>query len=361
MAASIAQLLTDPLQHYPAATVACFDPTCGDLPRRKLDHELTRLFLENLVQAGAEAVLIGASTGQGHLKTVRELEEFFAVAASANLGECLKMALLRPEDGPYDDSLFDCLLESDYRVVFVRPGTNLSPNASEDQIVNNLLPLVRKLSELGLAVGLYSIPDVSGMAMSSAVARRLVATEWGNSIVAIKVTEANYERSTLRFLQEPALSHLKIVQGWDTHLAQALQDGPKHHPAGKQRCGVTSGPMSFAIYQYLHIFAAAEQQDWVEVAAAQEAVSLVFRAMQDDPYKFADLQRMKFVMGLGHPMLSEVQASQTKRILSALSACPRASDRQRLARSMTLMPHGPFHEVLYSIAQGDSALEDDSE
>ena len=344
---SVSQLLADPITHYPAATVACFDPTWGELPRRELDHDLLREFLERLAEAGAPAVLIGASTGHGHLRTAHELEEFFAIAATANLGDCVKMALLRPEDGEeVDRQLIAVLKATDYRVVFVRPGTNLSPNASEDQVVTNLLPTVRKIAEAGLAVGLYSIPDVSGLAMSPEVAKRIVASEHGQSVVAIKVTEANYERSTLRFLQHPALTRLKIVQGWDTHIAAALQAGPKYSPAGLQRCGVTSGPMSFAVYQYQHIFAAAQQQDWAEVAAAQEAVSMVFRAMQDDPTKFADLQRAKYIMGLGHPLLGEVQASQTKRVLSALSACPRASDRKRLARSMAIMSSGPFHELL---------------
>ena len=59
---------------YPDATVACFDPTQGDLPRRSLDRERLQQFLQKLGEAGAESVLIAASTGQGHLRTVGELE-----------------------------------------------------------------------------------------------------------------------------------------------------------------------------------------------------------------------------------------------------------------------------------------------
>jgi hypothetical protein len=59
-------LLSDPITNYPAATVACFDPTTGELPRRGLDEERTVAFLEKLAAAGAPAVLIAASTGQGH-------------------------------------------------------------------------------------------------------------------------------------------------------------------------------------------------------------------------------------------------------------------------------------------------------
>src|SRR4051794_12883800 len=93
------ELLRDSIGSYPAATVACFDPTSGDLPRRKLDVPRTTRFLEALAAAGAPAVLIAASTGHGHLRTVAELEEWFRIAAAAKLGRTMLSALLRPEDG----------------------------------------------------------------------------------------------------------------------------------------------------------------------------------------------------------------------------------------------------------------------
>lgn len=49
--------------------------------------------------------------------------------------------------------------------------------------------------------------------------------------------------------------------------------------------------MSLAVFQYLHILAAAARQDWDEVEAAQQAVTSLFQAMQDDPTRFADLQQ----------------------------------------------------------------------
>src|SRR6476659_9389329 len=96
----IDQLVSDPIASYPVATVACFDPTTGDLPRRRLDEQRTIEFLERLAAAGAPALLIGASTGHGHLRTAAELENWFRVAATANLGSAILTALLRPEDGP---------------------------------------------------------------------------------------------------------------------------------------------------------------------------------------------------------------------------------------------------------------------
>lgn len=340
-------LIADPVEHYPAATVACFDPTTGDLPRRRLDEALTIAYLEKLAAAGAPAVLIAASTGHGHLRTVEELEQWFRVAARAKLGSTMLTALLRPEDGAEANRrLARLLAELGYAVAFVRPGSDLSPQATIDEVVMNMRPVVQATADASLAVGLYSIPDVSGLPMTPDVAALLVAGPGGERIVAIKVTEANYGPSTLRFLHDPRLVHLKIVQGWDPHLAQALRDGPKYDPRDRQRCGVTSGPMSFAVFQYLHILSAAERGDWDEVAAAQAAVTSLFEAMQDDPAKFADLQRAKYIMGLGQPLTWAVAEQQITRVLTALENLPRVADRDRLARSLNLMEDGPFAERL---------------
>jgi dihydrodipicolinate synthase/N-acetylneuraminate lyase len=324
------------------------------LPRRSLDKSRAVLFLERLATAGAPAVLIAASTGHGHLRTVAELEEWFRVAASANLGDTVLTALLRPEDGAAaNERLARLLAELGFAVAFVRPGRDLPKEATDEEVAANMQPAVQAIAESGLAVGLYSIPDVSGLPMSPAAARGLREGKGGESIVAIKVTESSYAASTLAFLQDPQLHGLTVVQGWDPHLAKALLDGPEHDRQGRQRCGVTSGPMSFAVYQYLHILAAAKQGDWDEVAEAQAAVTALFRAMQDDPTKFADLQRAKFIMGLGQPLTSDVAIEDVERVLAALESLPRAADRARLARSLDLMEDGPYHERLQSLASPD--------
>jgi dihydrodipicolinate synthase/N-acetylneuraminate lyase len=238
------------------------------------------------------------------------------------------------------------LAELGYAAAFVRPGRDLSPLATTDEVVMNMRPAVQAIADAGLAVGLYSIPDVSGLVMTPDVAALLVAGPGGERTVAIKVTEANYGPSTLRYLEDSRLTHLKIVQGWDPHLARALADGPRFDAQRRQRCGVTSGPMSFAVFQYLHILAAAERADWDEVSAAQAAVTRLFEAMQDDPMKFADLQRAKYIMGLGQPVTGTVSEEQYERVLVALADLPRAADRERLARSLNLMEDGPFAERL---------------
>jgi dihydrodipicolinate synthase/N-acetylneuraminate lyase len=342
----------DPIVAYPRATVACFDPTAGELPRRRLDEGKTIAFLERLAHAGAPAVLIGASTGQAHLRSAAELEAWFRIAAQAKLGNTLLVALLRPEDGPEVNARLVALLkELQYPIAFVRPGTNLSKSASESEVAANMRPLVEQLAHSGRAVGLYSIPDVSGVPMTCNTAAELVAGPGGQRVVAIKVTEAGYESSTLRFLNDPRLARLKIVQGWDPHLARALCDGPLYDKAGRQRCGVTSGPMSFAIYQYLYILAAAERGNWEDVKLSQAAVTALFRAMQDDPGKFADLQRAKCIMGLGQPILAAVDPVQIERVLAALEAIPHLEDRTRMARSLDLMGDGPYHRRLQAILE----------
>jgi hypothetical protein len=279
---------------------------------------------------------------------VGELEQWYRVAARAKLASvnetsAVLTALLRPEDGDEANrKLAGLLAELGYAVAFVRPGRGISREAGAEEIAANMRPAVQAAAEAGLAVGLYSIPDVSGVPMSADVAAMLVAGSSGERVVAIKVTEASYEASTLKFLADPRLAHLKIVQGWDPHLARALRDGPAHDRQGRQRCGVTSGPMSFAVFQYLHILAAAQRGDWAEVGAAQNAVTSLFAAMQDDPTKFADLQRAKFLMGLGHPLTGAIVPAQFERVLAALNNLPRNADRDRLARSLNLMEDGLF-------------------
>nr|VFK01061.1 MAG: Dihydrodipicolinate synthase/N-acetylneuraminate lyase [Candidatus Kentron sp. H]VFK01087.1 MAG: Dihydrodipicolinate synthase/N-acetylneuraminate lyase [Candidatus Kentron sp. H]VFK04899.1 MAG: Dihydrodipicolinate synthase/N-acetylneuraminate lyase [Candidatus Kentron sp. H] len=340
-------LIADPIVHYPKATVACFDPTTGELPRRPLDEERNVRFLEKLAGNGVPAVLIAASSGQGHLRTGEELAQWFRSAAMAKLGATIKTALLRPEDGVEANTRLIALLETlDYPVIFVRPGTDLPPGASPDAVYRNIRPIVEESAAHGLAVGLYSIPDVSGLPLSPEAAAMLVDGPGGERIVAIKVTEADYEASTLPFLEHPGLEHLAIVQGWDPHLVRALRDGPEHDSHGRQRCGITSGPMSFAVYQYLHILERAQQGDWDEVLAAQSALTALFRSVQDDPNKFPDLQRVKYLMGLGHPINGTVSEEQVARFFAALVGLPRDADRVRLARSLDIMGDGPYHQRL---------------
>jgi hypothetical protein len=267
------------------------------------------------------------------------------------------MALLRPEDGlSANQRLLELLKSQDYSVVFFRPGTNLPAGASDETVAGSLRPLVSIAADMGFAVGVYSIPDVSGVRLTAAAAALLVENSAGSAIVAAKITEANYEHSTREYFDHPALARLKIVHGWDPHLATTLREGPRHDAQGRQRAGVTSGPMSFAAFQYLHLLSAAERGEWEEVAAAQNAVTALFQAMQDDPEKFADLQRAKFIMGLGQPLTGEVRGEQVERVFAALKGLPRPADRSRLARSLDLMGDGPFHARLgeFAIRAGDN-------
>lgn len=351
MFATPQQLIADPIGRYPQATVACFDPTHGSLPCRQLDEPRTIAMLERLAALDVPAVLIASSTGQGHLRTLSELEEWFDCAARARLGNTMPIALLRPEDGlAANRRLLGRLASQGYPVVFLRPGTDLDPTDGDKAVQEQLTPLIAAAADHGLAIGLYSISDVSGQPLSADVAARLVDEPGGDHIVAIKVTETDYSASTARFLAHPALQRLKIVQGWDPHISRALHEGPGYDPAGRQRVGITSGMMALAVYQYQHLLTAADHHDWDELDNSIAAVARLFEAMQDDPRHFADLQRAKYIMGLGQPLTTTVSDAQAETILQTISSLPRQADRQRLARSLDLMGDGPFHERLAAMA-----------
>ncbi len=340
---SSAELIEDPVGRYPQATVACFDPTRGNLPRRHLDEARTVAMLGHLAAAGVEAVLIASSTGQGHLRNHRELVDWLRCAARARLGATLPIALLRPEDGTQANArLIAQLPELGYPVVFFRPGNDLPPAAGDAAVVAQLAPLVASAADQGLAIGLYTVPDVSGLPLTPAAAAQLVAGPGGGHIVAIKITEVDYAQSTAQFLAHPDLQRLKIVQGWDPHLARALREGGP-------RAGITSGLMALALYQYQYILGCADRADWDALTVAQAAVNTLFRAMQDDPQHFSELQRAKYLMGLGHPLTGTVSEGQVERILETLRALPRAADRQRIARSLDLMGDGPCHAALRTL------------
>lgn len=352
MPLSSAELIADPVASYPSSTVACFDPTTGELPRRRLDEKRTIALLEHFAAVGVPAVLIASSTGQGHLRTIEELEAWFRCAEQGDTGEMLRIALLRPEDGiETNRRLLKLLAETGFPVVFFRPGTDLPPGADEAAVRDQLAPLVAAAADEGLAIGLYSISDVSGVPLTAEVAAQLVEGEGGEHIVAVKVTEKDYESSTARFLAHPELGRLKIVQGWDPHVVRALREGPKYDSEGRQRSGITSGLMSLAVRQYLYMMAVAQKGDWQEVEQAKQAATLLFRSMQDDPRHFADLQRAKYIMGLGHPLTRTVTEEQVERVFTALERVERQEDRQRLAQSLDLMGDGPYHQRLLALSR----------
>lgn len=338
----IARLLDDPIRNYPSATVACFDATTGALPRRSLAGDLLIRYLQSLAQEGAPALLIGASTGQGHLRTLDELREWFQVAAQAETGSAVRVALLRPEDGKETARpLMTKLAEWGYHVAMIRPATGLNATTSLQEIVEGIRPWMEAAAEAGLAVGLYSISNVSGAPLTPEAVARLMNSPGGDRIVAVKVTEENYESSTGAFLHDRRFARLKIVQGWDPHIGRALREG--YDPVTKtQRCGITSGCMSFSIKQFMHMMNSATACDWVEVDQSIKAVATLFAAMQDDPTRFANLQRAKWIMGLGGPLTSEVTSEQTARVLSAIRGLAREPDRQRIVQSLRLLGESPF-------------------
>jgi len=232
---SRAAMLANPIANYPRDTVACFDPVMGNLPRRKLDEAKLVAYLNKVAKNGAGAVLIAASAGGGHLRTVDELNDWFKASAKAKLGKTMKCGLLRPEDGIENNKrLVQTMKESGFDVGFIRVGTNLPKGKATDKMVaDNMRPLVQMIGDAGMAVGCYSISDVSGNRLSANALAMLVKGKGGDHIVAYKITESVYETSTLEALKHKDLKHLKIVQGWDGFISRAFMDGPKQDAKGR--------------------------------------------------------------------------------------------------------------------------------
>jgi hypothetical protein len=231
-----AHILANIIENYPRDTVACFDPVKGNLPRRKLDEDKLIAYLEKLAKNGAGALLIAASAGGGHLRTVDELDAWFRATCKAKIGKCVKMGLLRPEDSIKDNlRLVATMKESGFSVGFIRPGTNLPKNSSCKAVAANMAPLVKMIGDAGMAVGCYSISGVSGGGnrLSANALSYLVKGNGGDKICAVKLTELSYETSTLECLKHHDLKHLKIVQGWDAYISRAFMDGPKHDAKGR--------------------------------------------------------------------------------------------------------------------------------
>lgn len=200
------------------------------MPRRELDDDMLVKYLEKLAENDAGAVLIAASAGGGHLRTVDELDHWYRASAKANVGTTVKVGLLRPEDTREDNlRLIKTMKESGFECGFIRPGTDLPKGCATDQeVADNMRPLVQMIGDAGLAVGCYSISGVSGNQLTPDALANLVSGKGGDKIAAVKVTELDYESTTLKFLQHETLSHLKIVQGWDQNLCKAFIDGPKY-------------------------------------------------------------------------------------------------------------------------------------
>ena len=348
------QLLADPIANYPAATVACFDPTTGGLPRRSLDEERTVAFLEKLAAAGAPALLIAASTGHGHLRTVEELEQWFRVAARAQLGRhrahgAAAAGRRRRGQSAAGEAAGGAGLCRRVRPARPRLAAAMPPTSKLPRTCSRRCRPRRRRAWPSACI---RFPMSAACAMTPDAAAHARRRAGGERIVAIKVTEADYDASTLRFLQDPRLAQLKIVQGWDPHLARALRDGPEHDAQGRQRCGVTSGPMSFAVFQYLHILAAAERGDWDEVAAAQAAVTSSVRSRCRTTRRSSPTcsgPSSSWAWAIRSPAAS-VPSSSSRVLTRARHAAARRRPPPA-GPQPDLMDDGPFHHGLVSLCE----------
>lgn len=356
----IKSIINHPVENVPSWTVALFDPTSGDLPRRQLDEQKSKDYLQAIANAGAPGVLLAASTGWGHARNFAEHKHTLAVAGEVEVNNCIKQALIRIED-PLEEniSLINELKSWGYGIVWTRRGSNLPVGASDEIVTEHMLPLVRAAVRAEMPVGIYSISTVDGAPLTASAAKMLLSKlspAEAQFLVAIKITEPVFENSTLQYLQEPAFDHKKIVQGWDAFYAEALQQGLRTN--GHNHCGATSGAAACMVYAYKAMYEATLKNDWEKLAAIQSVVSKVFFSMQGaDKSIFPDLQIAKWVMGLGHPLTDERTANDAARLLKTLHEL--ATDEkakptlQLILQSLMLMePYGyssPVKEELSTI------------
>jgi len=318
---TIKSIITHPVEMVPSWTVALFDPTTGELPRRNIDEEKSKLYMQAIAKAGAPGVLLAASTGWGHARNFAEHRHTLAVGGEAALGSCIKQALIRIED-PLEDNkkLIQELKQWGYGMVWTRRGSNLPIGASDELVTEHMLPLVKAAIEAEMPVGIYSISTVDGAPLTASAAKLLLSklsTTEAQFLVAIKITEPVFEESTLAYLQEPSFDHKKIVQGWDAFYAEALQQGLRTN--GHNHCGATSGAAACMVFAYKAMYEATLANDWDKLAAIQSVVSKVFFSMQGpDKSKFPDLQTAKWVMGLGHPLTEKREDKHADKLIDVL-------------------------------------------
>lgn len=356
----IKSIINHPVENVPAWTVALFDPTTGELPRRKLDEQKSKDYLKAIAQAGAPGVLLAASTGWGHARNFSEHRHTLAVAGEVSLHNCVKQALIRIED-PLEDNikLINELKSWNYGMVWTRRGSNLPVGASDEIVTEHMLPLVKAAIAAEMPVGIYSISTVDGAPLTASAAKLLLSKlspAEAQFLVAIKITEPVFEDSTLTYLQEPAFDHKKIVQGWDAFYAEALQQGLRTN--GHNHCGATSGAAACMVFAYKAMYEATLKNDWEKLAEIQSVVSRVFLSMQgEDKSKFPDLQIAKWVMGLGHPLTEARAGEDATKLLDTLHELSKDNKSiptlKLIMESLMLMEpygyHSPVKEELSSI------------
>jgi dihydrodipicolinate synthase/N-acetylneuraminate lyase len=354
-------LLEDPLRNMPAWTVALLDPTTGDLPRRKIDEPATRHYVEAIAHAGAPGVLWASSTGWGHKRTLSEIMQWLEIGSRVQLGKTNSQALLRIEDSLDENrTLLQALQNWNYAMVWTRRGSTLAADAGDEAVADAMLPLIELAIKHDMPIGLYSISTVDGAPLTVEAAR-LILQKLGKKhaqyVVAVKITEADFENSTMAYLREPAFRHKKIVQGWDEHYGRAMQVG--HMADGSYHCGATSGAAACMVKAYRAMYQRALQHDWAGLARIQKAVTAAFLSMQgEDKSIFPDLQIAKMVMGLGQPLTEERAMADGDRLVTTVEQLALQADThegaQLIAASLLLMDRtepgiSPFYERLHRL------------
>ncbi len=359
----IEKIVSDPVKYMPTWTVALFDPTTGELPRRRIDVEGTKQYARAIANAGAPGVLVAASTGWGHKRNLEEHWKTLEIFGQADLGSTIKQALIRIEDPiDFNIELIGELKKWGYSVVWTRRGTNIKPAADDREVARHLFPLAKASAEAAIPMGIYSVSTIDGAPLKASAAAILLdhlGEKASRYLVAVKVTEPFFEDSTQEYLEEDTFKNKKIKQGWDSHYARALKAGIR--PDGTNQCGATSGAAACMVYAYDAMYECAAKENWSCLISVQEMVNRVFDALQDkDRTRFPDLQIAKRVMGLGHPLTEERTLDTAEKFVEFIEELAKQHPNNRaiklIARSMIIMGdmgknRSPFYDRLYALTQ----------
>jgi dihydrodipicolinate synthase/N-acetylneuraminate lyase len=230
-----------------------------------------------------------------------------------------------------------------YGIIWSRRGSHLSPKASDSEVAKGLYQFAQTAIDNGIPFGVYSISTVDGApltAESVVILNKMLGKEGSQYLVAIKITESDFESSTIKFLNCNELQNKKIVQGWDSFYKRALQAGLLM--GGRNRCGATSSAAACMVKAFNQMYIQSLAKNWEEVEKIQNVVTTVFLSMQgEDKTKFPDLQIAKKVMGLGDPLTEERTIEEAENLIKTIERLANNPDTEYgavlVAQSLLLM------------------------
>ncbi len=196
---------------------AAATPLNADL---SVDHALLALHAENLLVDGCDGIALLGTTGEATSFTTRERMEILEKVVAAGI----EPARLAPGTGAA--SVFDTIELTRHalscgvnRVLMLPPF--YYRNVAEDALVSSYSFIVDRVNDPALQAVLYHIPQMSGVAITPAVVRRLL-DRFGGVIAGIKDSSADLANATALIEQLPGFP---VLVGADPLMLPTLAIG----------------------------------------------------------------------------------------------------------------------------------------